>query len=82
MQVRGAGGDHYFLTLMQETLSSSSAAVQRSFQNLDALLPGQVNVIGRRGRNGPAYILELKQYAQRLVCRHRYDNSVSGHLML
>jgi hypothetical protein len=80
--MRGAGSDHHSLTCSQDALLSAGAAVERSFHNLDALFPGHVNVIVRRGSNRAAYVLELKKSARRLVCGHRYDESVSGRMML
>jgi hypothetical protein len=81
-RMRDAGIDHYSLTRTQDALSSASTAVERAFQNLDAFLPAQVNVIVWGGSNRAADVLELKKSAQRLVCGHRYDDSVSWHLML
>jgi len=80
--MRGAGSDYHSFTRTQDALLSACAAVERPFQNLDPLLAAQVNVIVRCGSNRAADVLELQQSAAQLVCRHRYDDSVSGCVML
>jgi hypothetical protein len=81
-RMRGARSDHHFLPRTKDPLLSTGAAVERPFQNLDALVFGHVNVILGRRRNRPADVLELKECVQRLVCRHHYDDSISTHVML
>jgi hypothetical protein len=40
-RMRGAGSDHHSFTRTQDALLSACSAVERSFQNLDALIPAR-----------------------------------------